>query len=109
MGPGSGRRSIAYNRGAAGAHSRRCRWLYAPAGHLLFMKMGTLMAVPFDVRTLQVTGDPAALIQGVMQAVNAPNSDDETGAEQFTLSNSGTLVYVTGGTHPNKESSLVLM
>src|SRR5438874_1406982 len=29
---------------------------YVPAGHLLFMKMGTLMAVPLDVRTLQVTG-----------------------------------------------------
>jgi serine/threonine-protein kinase len=80
---------------------------YVSTGHLLFMKLGTLMAVPFDVSQLRVTGQPIALIEGVMQAVNSPNSDDETGSGQFAISNSGTFVYATGGTHPLPQSSLV--
>lgn len=65
------------------------------------------MAVAFDARSLQVTGAPVALIEGVMQGVNAPNSADETGAGQFTVSASGTLLYVVGGISPIVERSLV--
>src|SRR6185503_14331307 len=71
------------------------------------MKMGTLMAAPFDVQQVKLTGDPVALIQGVMQAINAPSSFDETGAGQYTLSRNGTLLYVMGGTHPPRNTSLV--
>jgi serine/threonine-protein kinase len=70
---------------------------YVHTGHIVYMKSGTLMAVPFDIRSLQVTGAPVVLIDGVMQAVNAPNSADETGAGQFAVSQSGTLLYLTGG------------
>ena len=80
---------------------------YVSTGHLVYMKTGTLMAVPFDVRSRQVTGAPVALIEGVMQAVNAPLGGDETGAGQFAVSASGTLVYVVGGIGPFRESSLV--
>ncbi len=69
---------------------------YVSTGHLVYMKTGTLMAVPFDVRSRQVTGAPVALIEGVMQGVNAPNSADETGAGQFAVSASGTLLYAAG-------------
>ena len=40
---------------------------YVSTGHLVYMKTGTLMAVPFDVQSRQVTGAPVALIEGVMQ------------------------------------------
>jgi serine/threonine-protein kinase len=80
---------------------------YVQTGHLLYMKIGTLMAVPFDVRTLQVVGDPVALLDSVMQAVNHPSTGDETGAGQFTVSNSETLAYVTGGVHPISAGALV--
>jgi eukaryotic-like serine/threonine-protein kinase len=80
---------------------------YVSTGHLVYMKMGTLMAVPFDVQQLRVTGEPLSLVEGVMQAVNQPNSADETGSGQFAVSNTGTLVYVTGGLHPNRDSVLV--
>ena len=40
---------------------------YVSTGHLVYMKTGTLMAVPFDIESLQVTGTPMALIKGVMQ------------------------------------------
>ena len=45
-----------------------------------------------------------ALIEGVMQGVNAPNGDDETGAGQFTVSTSGTLLYVVGGISPIRKA-----
>jgi eukaryotic-like serine/threonine-protein kinase len=80
---------------------------YLSTGHLLYMKTGTLMAMPFDARSLQVSGAPMALIEGVMQAVNAPNLVDETGAGQYAVSASGTLIYAAGGISPVLKRSLV--
>jgi serine/threonine-protein kinase len=80
---------------------------YVSTGHLVYMKSATLMAVPFDVREQQVRGAPVALIEGVMQSVNTPNTDDETGAGQFAISTTGTLLYVGGGISPILEQSLV--
>jgi Tol biopolymer transport system component len=79
---------------------------YVDTGHLVFMKAGTLMAVPFDLRSQQA-GEQVALIQGVMQGLNAPNGGDETGAGQFAVSASGTLLYVVGGIGPIRASSLM--
>ena len=50
---------------------------YVSTGHLLYMKTGTLMAVPFDAERLELRGHHAAVLDGVMQAVNAPNGADE--------------------------------
>ena len=47
-------------------------------GTLCYMMTGTLMAVPFDVQSRQVTGAPVALIEGVMQGLNALSGADET-------------------------------
>jgi len=44
-----------------------------------------------------------------MHGMHAPNGGDETGAGQFTVSRSGTLLYVAGGTSKFLESSLVLV
>jgi serine/threonine-protein kinase len=82
---------------------------YVPSGHLVYMKRGTLMAVPFDIRQLQVTGDPVALIENVMQSVNMSPTDQETTAGQFAISESGTLLYLTGGIRPFGETVLVLL
>jgi eukaryotic-like serine/threonine-protein kinase len=73
------------------------------------MKTGTLMAVPFDLGSLQVTGDAVSLVENVMQSVNAANSADETGAGQFDVSASGLLVYASGGITPNLESEWLLV
>jgi Tol biopolymer transport system component len=74
---------------------------YVGTGHLLYMKAGTLMAVPFDPDELRITGDSVALIENVMQAVNAPNTNRESIQGQFAVSSSGTLFYVPGGIYPN--------
>jgi eukaryotic-like serine/threonine-protein kinase len=80
---------------------------HVSAGYLLFMKSGTLMALPFNARSQQVTGTPVAMIENVMQSVNTGNSDDETGAGQFAMSPSGTLVYLEGGVPVLPPSTMV--
>jgi Tol biopolymer transport system component len=67
-----------------GFHAR-----YLPSGHVVYMHEGTLFAVPFDLKRLTVTGHPASILEGV---VTAP----DYGGAQFSLSNTGNLVYVAG-------------
>ncbi len=79
---------------------------YVDSGHLLYMKNGTLMAVPFDARAGTTMGSPVAMIENVMQAVGAANGGDETEVGQFAVSKSGTLLYVTGGIFPIRQTTL---
>ncbi len=39
--------------------------MYASTGHIVFARGTTLMAVPFNLAELTVTGDPVAMLQGV--------------------------------------------
>jgi serine/threonine-protein kinase len=80
---------------------------YVSTGHLVYVRLGTLMAVPFDPVRLAVTGGATGVVDGVMQAANQ-NSDylANTLAGQFTVSDSGALVYLTGGTVAANERSL---
>ncbi len=80
---------------------------YVRTGHLLYARLGTLMAVPFDLERLEVTGGSLPVIEGVMQAVYAGHSAIDTGAAQFSVSGAGSLVYVEGGTYPLLRKSLV--
>ncbi|MFZ0798380.1 MAG: protein kinase, partial [Terriglobales bacterium] len=62
---------------------------YLPSGHLVYVHNSTLFAVPFDSKKLEVTGQPAPIVEGVA-------SSPGTGGSQFSISESGTLVYVAG-------------
>ena len=62
---------------------------YLPSGHMVYVHEGTLFAVPFDLKRLEVTGQPAPILEGV---VTTPNN----GAAQFSFSETGNLVYVAG-------------
>ncbi len=77
----SGKRKTVH-RGGFHAH-------YLPSGHLVYMHEGTLFGVPFDLKRLEVTGQAAPLLEGV---VTNPNN----GGAQFSFSETGTLVYVAG-------------
>jgi len=72
---------------------------YAVSGHLVYAQGGTLMAVPFDPKRLQITGASVPVVEGVTQSIS-------TGAAQYTISNTGSLVYVPGGVQ-GAERSLV--
>jgi Tol biopolymer transport system component len=80
---------------------------YVNSGHLLYMKGGTLIGVPFDAQSRHITGAPVALVEGVMHALMAPNANDDTGAGQFAVSASGTLIYASGGVAPLRKQSFV--
>jgi len=71
---------------------------YVSSGHLVYIRLGTLMAVPFDPVRLAVIGGATGVIDGVMEAANRNVSDMENSlAGQFTISHTGALVYLTGG------------
>jgi Tol biopolymer transport system component/predicted Ser/Thr protein kinase len=63
---------------------------YAASGHLVYAQGGSLMAVPFDPQRLAITGTAVPVLEGVLQS---PSS----GAAQYSLSATGSLVYIPGG------------
>jgi serine/threonine-protein kinase len=81
---------------------------YSLTGHLVFVRSGTLMAVPFDLKRLEVTGGPVGVAE-IKQAVNARHDASGTGSGQFSFSDSGSLAYVPGGIFLSPEKSLVLV
>ncbi len=62
---------------------------YVSTGHLIYVREGTLLAVPFDLASLEVTGAPVPIIEGVMQGRLSRHA-------AFSVSRSGSLVYVPG-------------
>ena len=65
---------------------------YVPTGHLVYARRNTLLAVPFDVTTLAVTGRPVSLVEDVARAPENPIR--LTGAAHFATASQGALVYV---------------
>jgi serine/threonine protein kinase/Tol biopolymer transport system component len=63
---------------------------YALSGHLVYAQKGSLMAMPFDPQQLTVTGAAVPVVEGVLQS-------PVTGAAQYSISATGSLVYVPGG------------
>ena len=79
---------------------------YSPSGHLVFVRLGAIMAVPFDLKRLEVEGGAVIVLDSVRQAVNAANSGHDTYCGQFTFSKSGSLVHVPGGIWPDDTAPL---
>ena len=59
-------------------------------GHLVYALGGVLFAVPFDLSRLAVTGGPVPVVEGVKR------SQGNTGVAQFSVSSTGSLVFVPG-------------
>jgi len=74
-------------------NARQARYL--STGHLVYeqSRTGNLMVVPFDLASLEVTGDSVPVVQGVRQT--------QSRFVDYAISDNGTLVYVpstsTGG------------
>jgi Tol biopolymer transport system component len=62
---------------------------YLPSGHIVYMHEGTLFAVPFDLKRLEVTGQPTPILEGIL-------ANPGNGGAQFSFSETGNLVYVAG-------------
>lgn len=80
---------------------------YLSSGHLAYMRRGVLMAAPFSLERLEVTGPAVALLPDVMQATHIRNDGLDQGAGQFSVSASGTLAYLPGGVPPDFERSFL--
>lgn len=63
---------------------------YASPGHLVFGWDNQILAVPFDVRKLEIRGVPVPLVEGVRMTYG------RTVAGDYALSEHGTLVYAPG-------------
>ena len=68
---------------------------YAPTGHLIFVQGDSVLAVPFDADALEVTGPVVTLLKDVWIS-------SWIGYADFAFSDTGTLVYVSGGPHPTR-------
>lgn len=60
---------------------------YAPTGHLVYARRGALIAVPFDVERLEVTGAPVTVQEHLMTTV-------VNGRAQFSFSSKGDFAYI---------------
>ena len=69
---------------------------YAPSGHLVYARAGTLLAAPFDPGKLEVTGPPVPVLKGLITTFGA----------EYALSADGSLVYVPSS-NPLPQRSLV--
>jgi serine/threonine-protein kinase len=80
---------------------------YVPSGHLVFVRSGTLVAAPFQGSTRKIVGSSVSIVGDVMQAANMVSIAQDTGAGQFSVSASGSLMYVRGGISPDGESRVM--
>jgi eukaryotic-like serine/threonine-protein kinase len=68
--------------------------------HLVFARDQTIHAVPFDLETMTLRGEPRPLGMSVIQSLEAPNDGFVNGAAQFAVSDAGDLVYAQGSMWP---------
>ena len=62
---------------------------YAPSGHIVFVRDGSLWAVPFDVDKLEIIGEEVPVVTGI-------ETWADRGLSNYAFSNYGRLVYLPG-------------
>lgn len=60
---------------------------YLSSGYLIFARGETVLAVPFDLRTIELTGAPVAVLEGVALI-------PQNGLSHFTVSENGALAFL---------------
>ena len=80
---------------------------YVPTGHVVFARTGRLLAVPFDLERLEVTGPEVPVLDAVNHSINTGDDGRETGVAQFSFSTSGMLAYVPGSVYSENKSHAV--
>jgi serine/threonine-protein kinase len=60
---------------------------YLPSGHLVYARAGAVLALPFDVRALQVKGVPASVMEGIVFSASQ-------GTLELAVSSAGSAVYM---------------
>jgi eukaryotic-like serine/threonine-protein kinase len=73
---------------------------YLPTGHVVYALGGVLFAVPFDLPRLAVTGGPVPIVEGVKRSAGS------SGIAHFSVSSTGSLVFVPGPASTSSASVL---
>ena len=66
---------------------------YVSTGHLIYALEDVLFALPFDLASLEVSGGPVPIVEGVRRA-NLPIGN--TASANYGFSDRGTLIYIPG-------------
>jgi len=81
---------------------------YLRSGHLIYSAKGALVAAPLDIETLTLTGSSVAVIKDLRNDIsNPPRVWVADTVAHFSVSQTGTLAYVSGPTVPPKLRTLV--
>ena len=80
---------------------------FAESGHLVFVRDGKLMAVPFDPSTRSTQGEPVVVGEDVMMSENGRGYFRQNGSAQLGMSRSGDLAFVTGGPYSETTDALL--
>jgi serine/threonine-protein kinase len=72
---------------------------YVSSGHVVYARAGGLLAVPFDLKRLEVTGSPISILEGV-------SMNPTFGAAEFSSTADGSLAYVPGGSRVGERTLL---
>ncbi len=67
---------------------------YVRGGYIVFARKGTLMAAPFDARTLRLAGTPVPVLEDVRMV------NKGSGGAHYAVSATGSLAYVPGYPRP---------
>ena len=79
-------------------HGEEARYL--ATGHIVYAEGDALLAVSFDPKRQQVIGESIPIVQGVRRSNATPTA-------QYSVSNTGTLVYVPGTTAQRQSLALI--
>jgi serine/threonine-protein kinase len=77
---------------------------YIPTVHIVFLRTGELWAVPFSLQDLETTGPAVPIRSDIVQAL-IPTARNTT-AGQYSISDSGHLIFAPGGVPPPWVNSL---
>ncbi len=78
-----------------------CGARYLPTGHIVYVRGSSLYAVPFDVKSLAVTGQPAVVAEGV--------ANSTSGMAEFSFTSDGMLVYYARGAGADEGGTLAIV
>jgi Tol biopolymer transport system component len=75
---------------------------YLTAGYIVYARGNALLAVPFNLKTLEVTGSPVTVLENVMMS-------QSNARVQFSLSRGGDLVYLEGRSDDSRDAAQPLV
>jgi serine/threonine protein kinase/Tol biopolymer transport system component len=75
---------------------------YVSAGYIVYARANAVLAVPFNLKTLEVTGSPVTVLENVMMSPS-------NARVQFSLSRDGDLVYLEGSSDDSRDAAQPLV